>query len=62
MRSAAAARRYARALFSIAKDDGAIEPVAGDLARMAELLDAHPELRHALTYQARPGSDVYAIR
>ena len=61
MRSAAAARRYARALFSIAKDDGAIEPVAGDLARMAELLDAHPELRHALFRPLHPVKERRAV-
>jgi len=45
---AAAARRYARALFSIARDDGQVEAVRGELDAMAELLEASPELRDAV--------------
>lgn len=61
MRSTAAARRYARALFSIASDDGAIDAVGTDLDRMAALLDESSELRHALFRPLHPVKERRAV-
>ena len=61
MRSSAAARRYARALFSIASDDGAVESVRAELERMAELLDGNPELRNALFRPLHPVKERRAV-
>ena len=56
MRSSAAAKRYARALFSIARDDGAVESVRSDLDAMGGLLDDAPDLRRALFRPLHPVS------
>jgi F-type H+-transporting ATPase subunit delta len=48
-RDAALARRYARALKALAAEESRLEPVAGELARFEQLLDASDELRAALT-------------
>ena len=61
MRSSAAARRYARALFSIAQEDGSVEPVRGELARMATLLDENSELRNALFRPLHPVKERRAV-
>lgn len=61
MRSSAAARRYARALFSIAQDDGAIEAVGRDLDTMAGLLEENPELRNALFRPLHPVKERRAV-
>jgi F-type H+-transporting ATPase subunit delta len=61
MRSTAAARRYARALFSIARDDGAIEAIGGDLARIGSLLEDNDELRHALFRPLHPVKERRAV-
>jgi F-type H+-transporting ATPase subunit delta len=61
MRHTAAARRYARALFSIARDDGAIEAVGGELDRMAALLGESQELRHALFRPLHPVKERRAV-
>jgi len=57
MRSSAAARRYARALFSIAKDADGVESVRGALARMAAVFDGEPALRHALFRPLHPAAE-----
>lgn len=57
MASAAAARRYARALFALARDAGEIEGVRGELTRMAELLDSNRELRGALFRPLHPAPE-----
>ena len=44
MRSSAAARRYARALFGLARSDGRVTQVREELARIAELLDIDTEI------------------
>ena len=61
MRSSAAARRYARALFSIAGEDGAVESVREELARMGNLLDESPELRNALFRPVHPVKERRAV-
>jgi len=54
MQSSAAARRYARALFSLARDGGDVESVRGELAGIAALLEQAPELRAALFRPLHP--------
>lgn len=61
MRSSAAARRYARALFSIARDDDAIESVRGELDAMGGLFEATPELRRALFRPLHPAKQRRAV-
>jgi F-type H+-transporting ATPase subunit delta len=61
MQSSAAARRYARALFSLARDGDAVESVRGELAGMAGLLEAAPELRAALFRPLHPVSQRRAV-
>ena len=48
MASSAAARRYARALFSLAREERRGQEVREELDRLAELFRASPELREAL--------------
>ena len=54
MRSTAAARRYARALFSIARDDDAIGTIRAELAGLASLLDSTPDLARRLFRPLHP--------
>lgn len=61
MRSSAAARRYARALFSLAREAAAIEPGRGELARIAAHFDAAPELRAALFRPLHPVAERRAV-
>lgn len=57
MRTNAAARRYARALFAIARDEDAVAAVRADLANLEQLFDAEPELRHALFRPLHPAAE-----
>jgi len=52
--STAAARRYAKALFGIAKDDGTVEATGRELAALADLLDENQDLRRALFRPLHP--------
>jgi F-type H+-transporting ATPase subunit delta len=61
VQGSAAARRYARALFSIASDDGAIEAARAELARLAGLLDEQAELRHTLFRPLHPVKERRAV-
>jgi F-type H+-transporting ATPase subunit delta len=61
MRTSAAARRYARALFSIAREDSSVDAVRRDLAVVAELLEASPELRKALFRPLHPVAERRAV-
>ena len=54
MRSSAAARRYARALFSLAKESDTVAPTRAQLDSIAELFDTEPALRHALFRPLHP--------
>ena len=54
MRSHAAARRYARALFSLASEDRNVEPVREELRRIDALLTATPALHDALFRPLHP--------
>ena len=57
MRSPTVARRYARALFAIARESDAVDRVREELGGIAEVLDAHPELRHALFRPLHPAAE-----
>ncbi|MBM4384807.1 MAG: ATP synthase F1 subunit delta [Deltaproteobacteria bacterium] len=48
MASVTAPRRYARALFSIASEDGSVAAVRAELRGLGALLEASPELRDVL--------------
>jgi F-type H+-transporting ATPase subunit delta len=61
VRSSAAARRYARALFSIARDDDAIASVRGELDAMGDLFRDAPELRRALFRPLHPVKERRAV-
>jgi F-type H+-transporting ATPase subunit delta len=61
MRSTAAARRYARALFVLAQETGAIEPVRAELAGVATQLEETPELRAALFRPLHPVAERRAV-
>ena len=61
MRRSAAAKRYARALFSIARDDAAIESVRGELDAMGTLLEEAPDLRRALFRPLHPLKERRAV-
>jgi F-type H+-transporting ATPase subunit delta len=52
--SRAAARRYAKALFKIASEDGTVEATGRELDALGELLDQSPELRRALFRPLHP--------
>src|SRR5262245_20500691 len=61
MRSSAAARRYARALFGIAQETGAVAQVRGELAGMAALFESEPALRNALFRPLHPVAERRAV-
>lgn len=56
MRSAVA-RRYARALFQLAREDGRVEEVRAELTALEDAFRAHEELRHAIFRPLHPGSE-----
>ncbi len=61
MRSSAAARRYARALFSLARDDDQISGVQTELDNMRELFGSMPELKDALFRPLHPVKERSAV-
>jgi F-type H+-transporting ATPase subunit delta len=61
VRSPTVARRYARALFAIAGESGAVGRVREELRQIAELLEAHRELRHALFRPLHPAAERRAV-
>ena len=54
MRSSAAARRYARALYQLAREDDRVEAVRGELGAMAKLFDTEPALHRAIFRPLHP--------
>jgi F-type H+-transporting ATPase subunit delta len=54
MRASAAARRYARALFSLARDDHRVNEIRTELERISKVLDESAELREALFTPLHP--------
>ena len=61
MRSSAAARRYARALFSLAREDHHVNEVRAELALLNRLLDENQELREALLTPLYPVAQRKAV-
>jgi F-type H+-transporting ATPase subunit delta len=61
MRSSAAARRYARALFALARDDGEVASVREQLDALANLLEQDGELRHAIFRPLHPSAERRAV-
>ena len=61
MRSSAAARRYARALFALAEETGSIEQIRGEIARIAALFEADRALRDALFRPLHPVAERRAV-
>ena len=61
MPSSAAARRYARALFGLAKEEGRPAEAAGELDTLANLFEASPELREALIIPLYPVRERIAV-
>jgi F-type H+-transporting ATPase subunit delta len=61
MPRAGAARRYAKALFSLARDDGRVAEVRGELARLGALFAESAELRSVLLQPLYPGSERRAV-
>ena len=61
MRSSTAARRYARALFSLATEAGQAAPLRGELERMAQLFESEPALRGALFRPLHPVAERRAV-
>ena len=61
MRSSAAARRYARALFALADETGAIATIRAQLAQVAALFESEPSLRNALFRPLHPVAERRAV-
>jgi F-type H+-transporting ATPase subunit delta len=61
MRSTAAARRYARALFAIAREEDRVEAMRGELDALSKLLGEIPELRDAIFRPLHPGAERRAV-
>jgi F-type H+-transporting ATPase subunit delta len=61
MASSAAARRYARALFSLAKDEHRVREVGNELDLLAKLFDESVELRDALLTPLHPVEERKAV-
>jgi F-type H+-transporting ATPase subunit delta len=57
MRASAAAKRYARALFSLAIDAGEVDRVRGELDTASQLFAESAELRDALLTPLRPAAE-----
>jgi F-type H+-transporting ATPase subunit delta len=57
MRSGAAARRYARALFALAREDGRIEEIRSELDALCGLLDTNAELAHVILRPLFPSGE-----
>lgn len=54
MARGAAARRYAKALFELAKETGNVAEVAGELTSIGDLLEGNPELHDVLFRPLHP--------
>ena len=61
MPTSAAARRYAKALFQIAKEDHRVSEVASELDALASLLEDNEELREALLTPLHPVKERKAV-
>ncbi|MCH2172591.1 ATP synthase F1 subunit delta [Myxococcota bacterium] len=61
MRSSAAARRYARALFSLAEESASVESVRSELEAMMALFEGSPELADSLFRPLHPVAERRAV-
>lgn len=61
MRRSAAGRRYARALFGLAREDRRIQEIRGELDTLAELFETSPPLREALLSPLHPVKERQAV-
>ena len=61
MRSSAVARRYARALFSLAEETGSVDGVRAELDALGATLEESPELCHAIFRPLHPGAERRAV-
>ena len=61
MRTSTAARRYARALFSLAQDSSQVPALREQLGSMAALFDTEPALRDALFRPLHPVAERRAV-
>jgi len=61
MRSTAAARRYARALFGLAQEESRVAEIRAELASFAEVLASSGELRRALFQPLHPVAERRAV-
>src|SRR5947208_7670777 len=61
MRSSAAGRRYARALFALGDETGAVAQIRGELAQIAALFETDPALRNALFRPLHPVAERRAV-
>jgi F-type H+-transporting ATPase subunit delta len=61
MRSSAAARRYARALFSLAGEEGRVEAVRAELTALRNLFAESSELQHAVFRPLHPVAERRAV-
>lgn len=57
MPTSGTARRYAKALFSLAKDEGNIDEVRGQIAALDSLFREHAEFRAAICQPLHPGNE-----
>ncbi|MDJ0849734.1 MAG: ATP synthase F1 subunit delta [Myxococcota bacterium] len=61
MISSGAARRYARALFSLAQEDGSVVEVRRQIDELADLLASNDELRYAIFRPLHPSKERRAV-
>jgi F-type H+-transporting ATPase subunit delta len=61
MRISAAARRYSRALFGLAKDEDRIAEIGNELKEFADVLATHEEIRNALFRPLHPVAERRAV-
>lgn len=61
MPKSAAARRYAKALFSLAQEEGRIDAARSEISGLTELLEASPELRDVLFRPLHPVAQRKAV-
>jgi F-type H+-transporting ATPase subunit delta len=61
MRSSVAARRYARALFSLAREVDGVAAIRAELDTMAGLLEDHPALARSLFRPLHPAAERRAL-
>src|SRR6185312_9724678 len=57
----AIARRYAAALFDVARQHGEVDGIGHDLAAIRSLISGHPELRQVLDSAAVPAPKKRAV-